>query len=95
MSNEARDYECVICPNCKHQFRGLSDSDETDIADLRKDLALSNKYAGAVHKENKSLESDLEEANALIGAYRLMEKEWRRIDGERRLLDAHVSTRCQ
>jgi len=65
------------------------------IAELEKDLALTNKYADSVHRENNSLRSDLAEANELVDAYRLMEKEWRRIDGERRLLDAHVSTSCQ
>ena len=43
----------------------------------------------------RKLSEDLEEANELIDSYRLMEIEWRRIDGERRLLDANVSTRCQ
>ena len=65
------------------------------VRELEKDLALTNQYADSVHRENNSLRSDLAEANELVDAYRLMEKEWRRIDGERRLLDAHVSTSCQ
>ena len=53
MSNEARDYECVYCPECKHQFRGLSDSDETHIADLTATQA-------KLEAENAKLEAVLE-----------------------------------
>ena len=39
MSNEARDYDSVNCPNCRHQFRALSDSDKEEIDQLEAQVA--------------------------------------------------------
>jgi hypothetical protein len=39
VSNEARDHEEVICPNCVHQFRAISDADQTHRAVLQQRVA--------------------------------------------------------
>jgi len=45
------------------------------IAELEKDLAFANAYANEVYQEVTYIRSDLEEANALLDAYRLVEKD--------------------